>query len=107
MIGVNNVVYCTKCGTKNRDDAALCQNCGAPLHPPAYKYSRNEWDMEDACFGGRNRTLLPLLFGVFIILVGVSLLLERTYSWIRFDNIWPIFIIALGIVILFNALEKR
>jgi len=26
------MVYCTKCGTKNPDDAKTCSQCGAPLY---------------------------------------------------------------------------
>ena len=26
------MVYCTKCGTKNADDATMCVNCGASLY---------------------------------------------------------------------------
>ena len=28
------MAFCTKCGTKNEDDAAFCKSCGAPI-PPA------------------------------------------------------------------------
>jgi uncharacterized membrane protein YvbJ len=101
------LVYCTKCGTENPDDAVTCSNCGASLQPPAYRYSRRDWDRDDECFGGRSSTTWPLLIGVFIILVGLSSLLERTYYWARFDNLWPIFIIALGLIILYNTLQKR
>ncbi len=27
--------FCTQCGTRNEDDAAFCEQCGAPLHKPA------------------------------------------------------------------------
>ena len=31
IVGENLMVYCTKCGTKNEDEAKVCVNCGATL----------------------------------------------------------------------------
>jgi hypothetical protein len=62
--------------------------------------------MEDECFGGRSRKMWPLFIGVFIILIGLSSLLENTYSWARFDNIWPLFLIALGLMIVYNRIQR-
>jgi len=106
------VVYCAKCGAQNEDDASHCINCGEALSNTR-RESRN-WeeeievraeefgeraeqfgrrmsgrnrDIEDNCFGGRDRSSGPIIFGVIIILVGLSTLLEKTYSWARFDNL--------------------
>ena len=100
------MVYCTKCGTENTDDAINCVNCGASMQPPAYRRSRRDWDLEDDCFGGRSRTMWPLFIGLFIIMIGLSSLLENTYSWARFDNIWPFFLIALGLTIIYNRIQR-
>lgn len=125
------MVYCSKCGTNNEEDAINCSNCGESLGYE-YKSKRNwedeietraeefgaraerfgrrmssrNWDMENECFGGRSRTVWPLLIGVFIILVGLSSLLEDTYQWARFDNIWPLFLIALGVMIMYNRVQR-
>jgi len=101
------LVYCSKCGEENRDDAVVCKKCGASLYPSAYRDRRDDWDVEDMCFGGRNRTLWPILLGVFIILVGLSSLLERSYRWFRIGTIWPIFLIAIGLLFVYNAMERR
>ena len=119
------MVYCQKCGIKNEDDASNCVNCGEPLNET--RRVRRNWEDEiearadefggrmerigdrmgdDMCFGGRSRTTWPLVIGVFIILVGLSSLLENTYSWARFDNIWPLFLIALGVMILYNRFQR-
>ena len=48
------MVYCTKCGTQNPDDAVNCSNCGAPLREtPNREYRRYRYE-EDMCFGGRS-----------------------------------------------------
>ena len=99
-------MYCTKCGTENLDDASACVNCGSSLNIQPVRKRRNDWDMEDNCFGGRDRSSGPIFFGVIIILFGLSSLLERTYSWARFDNLWPVIIIAIGLMVVYNAMKR-
>jgi hypothetical protein len=86
------------------------------MKPPTYRTRRDRGDdcfggrrgrENDMCFGGRSSQTWPLLIGAFIILMGLSFLLEDTYSWARFDNLWPIFIIALGLIIVTNAFQRR
>jgi hypothetical protein len=104
----DSLVYCTKCGTQNLDDVDICVNCGASLNPPAYRTRQRDWMRnDDMCFGGRSKTMWPLIIGVFIILIGVSNLLEDTYSWARFDNLWPLLIIVIGLIVVTNALQRR
>ena len=102
------MVYCTKCGTENEEDALECKNCGAPLKPSPYRYRRRDrdWDMEDDCFGGRSRSTWPMLIGIFLILLGASTLLDDVFWWASFDTLWPLFIIAIGIIIVSNAMKK-
>ena len=102
------MVYCTKCGTENEEDAEVCKNCGASLRPPAYRTSkRRDWDYDDECFGGRNRMTWPLLIGAFLILLGLSTLLEDMFWWAGWDTLWPVFIIAIGVMIVSNAYSRR
>ncbi len=102
------MVYCTKCGTENEEDAEVCKNCGASLRPPAYRTSRRrDWDYDDECFGGRNRMTWPLLIGAFLILMGLSTLLEDMFWWAGWDTLWPLFIIAIGVMIVSNAYSRR
>ncbi len=102
------MVYCTKCGTENEEDAEVCKNCGASLRPPAYRTSRRrDWDFDDECFGGRNRMTWPLLIGAFLILMGLSTLLEDMFWWAGWDTLWPLFIIAIGVLIVSNAYSRR
>jgi uncharacterized membrane protein YvbJ len=105
---VTALVYCTKCGTENEEDAEVCKNCGASLRPPAYRTSRRrDWDFDDECFGGRNRMTWPLLIGAFLILIGLSTLLEDMFWWAGWDTLWPLFIIAIGVMIVSNAYRRR
>jgi uncharacterized membrane protein YvbJ len=101
------MVYCTSCGTENLDDADICANCGASMRVHRSRGRTYDRDIEDQCFGGRGKTMWPILIGVFIILIGLSSLLERTYSWARFDNIWPLFIIALGLLVVYNTMQRK
>ncbi len=100
------MVYCTKCGTENEDDADVCKNCGASLHPPAYRTRRRDWDYDDY-FGGRNRMTWQLLIGAFLILLGLSSLLEDIFWWAGWDTLWPLFIIAIGVMIISNAYGRH
>ena len=100
------MVYCTKCGTENKDDAQYCVKCGAPLYgerrerPEKYeKHEKEEREEREMCFG----TSVPSSFwgifiGVIIILVGLSMLLQI--------EAWPLIIIALGIMILISVLTR-
>jgi len=63
--------------------------------------------MEDDCFGGHDRTTWPLIFGSFLILLGLSTLLDDVFGWFRFDTLWPLFIIGIGLLIVSNAMRKR
>jgi len=124
------MVFCAKCGTQNDDDAAHCAKCGEPLGS-TQRGSRN-WEeeievraeefgeraerfgrrmsarnMDDECFGGRDRSTGPLVFGVIIILVGLSSLLRDTYSWARIGNLWPVILIGLGLLTVYNATQRR
>jgi hypothetical protein len=58
------------------------------------------------CFGGASRTTWPLIIGAFIILIGLSNLLDNTFFWARFDNLWPLFIIVIGLVIVIKAMQQ-
>ena len=104
------MVYCSKCGTQNRDDARNCTNCGAPLQTVGERYPGSEREhyrrVENGCFGLPNGgAIAALVFGAIIILVGVSLFLQANYD-ISF-NFWPLIIVILGLLILAGGLYNR
>jgi uncharacterized membrane protein YvbJ len=95
------MVYCTKCGTLNPDDAVNCSKCGAPLNPAPYRSYRRFRPEEDMCFGGRSH-VWGIIIGLFIVMIGVSSLLGGNI-W---DKVWPMFIILIGAIIVVNALRR-
>lgn len=111
------MVYCVKCGAKNSDDAKTCSQCGTPLYALTEgEFRRHEKEcfgarggveprerVEEECFGiPRGSAVAGLAFGVIIILVGFSLLLQELYGikvpW------WPFVVILFGVLILVGAI---
>jgi hypothetical protein len=98
---IEKMVYCVKCGTKNEDDAKVCAKCGASLYTtgePEY-YRR----LEHECFGiPRGGAIITMIFGLFIILWGLSFFLQEAYG-INLP-IWPFAIILFGLLIIIGAI---
>jgi len=96
------MVYCTKCGAKNEETAAVCVKCGAPLHKtaaPPWTYERRQAEKE--CFGlPHGGAIVGLIIGMIIILVGVSQLPGIDFG----EYIWPLIIIIFGILLIAGAL---
>ena len=106
------MVNCPKCGTENKEGAKYCTKCGAALKN---SHSRvDEWGdefgkqmerwgeqfgkrMEDECFRYPSSSVVPgLVIGILIVLAGIL--------WIiGFQFIWPVLIIAFGILIIAGA----
>ena len=94
------MVYCTKCGTKNEEDAVVCVKCGASLVTrPPWRRKRPE----EECFGlPHGGAIVGLVIGIIIILAGISWLVSEVYE-IEFE-IWPLIVIIFGILVLAGAL---
>ncbi len=100
------MVICPKCGQENPDGSKFCSNCGTNLigaetKSPSSRYLRTrsyEW---------RNRRQLfwPFLIGFFLIIWGLSQILEIYYRisipW------WPIILVAIGVYLIIRALMHR
>ena len=111
------MVYCTKCGTKNPDDAKTCSQCGAPLYSLGEREQRRRKEgecfgthraeepykrVEEECFGiPRGGAIFGLVIGAIIILAGFSFLFQELYNisipW------WPFVVILFGILIIIGA----
>ena len=92
------MVYCTKCGTKNEEDATLCVKCKEPLN--VYQTVRREQrHKESECFGLPNGgSIAGLVIGLIIVLWGVTSVLEITLE------LWPLIIIIFGTLMVAGAL---
>lgn len=91
------MVYCTKCGTQNADDARVCSKCGASLYAVGERehYRR----MESECFGiPRGGTIVAIAIGLIIVLWGLFAIFAPDV------NVWPIAVIIFGILIVIGAL---
>ena len=102
------MVYCTKCGTQNEDDAKYCSKCGADLEgslEKSWERRAEEWGeqfgrrAEEECFGlPHGGAIVGLIIGIIIILVGVSWI--TGFEW---EFFWPSIVIIFGILILAGA----
>jgi uncharacterized membrane protein YvbJ len=113
------MVYCTHCGTKNKDGANFCMKCGAKLtvstetslekriEEGAEEFGKRaeEWGkdfekhVETECFGlPHGGTIFGLIIGLIIILVGVTSLTGIDLHF------WPLAIIVFGLLVFGGAL---
>ncbi len=94
------MVYCTKCGTKNEDDAVVCVKCNAPLgsHQTVRRERRRK---ESECFGLPNGgSIAGLVIGLIIILWGVTAVLGVDFG----DYLWAFIIIIFGTLMVVGAI---
>ncbi len=111
------MVHCPKCWTKNEEDAKYCAKCGAALEGSRsaraldsverlgedFGKRAERWGeqfgkrMENECFGSPNvGAIAGLIIGILIVLAGIL--------WVAgFTFMWPVLIIALGILIIAGA----
>jgi uncharacterized membrane protein YvbJ len=97
------MVYCTKCGAQNPDDATVCAKCGASLYAVGERehYKR----METECFGiPRGGAIVGIAIGVIIVLWGLIVILQQADVLPSNVNVWPIAVIIFGILIVVGAL---
>jgi ribosomal protein L37E len=107
------MVYCSRCGNQNPDDAKNCSNCGAPLYTVGQQYPGSEREhykrMENECFGLPNGGMIVgVIFGIIILFAGVGLFLESSGIIVSFwSYLWPLIVIIFGLLIIAGALFRR
>jgi uncharacterized membrane protein YvbJ len=101
------MVYCTKCGTKNPDDATICSNCGAALYPTREERRGYYRRYENECFGiPHGGAIVGAAIGLIILLAGVIIILQQEDLIPATVDIWPIVLIVFGVLILVGALFR-
>ena len=99
------MVYCSKCGTKNEEDAEVCASCGAQLYMTR-REARRARRVEKECFGlPHGRSVFGLFIGAVIILAGFIFLLQRMGLITEdFEVLWPFIVIVFGILFVVGAI---
>jgi uncharacterized membrane protein YvbJ len=101
------MVYCTKCGTKNPDDATTCSNCGAAINPAREERSRHYRRYEDECFGiPHGGAIVGMTIGLIIVLAGFIIILQQENLIAANVSLWPFVLIIFGVLILVGALFR-
>ncbi|MCW4009672.1 MAG: zinc ribbon domain-containing protein [Candidatus Bathyarchaeota archaeon] len=104
------MVYCSKCGTLNSDDANVCGNCGAPLATAARQKQYAPWNhrhYQKEYHTGRGSGFGALFAGIVIILVGLALLFSQIYGIkINWDVWFAIGIVIVGLWLIFVAFRR-
>jgi len=102
------MVYCSKCGKKNEDDAEFCAKCGASL--TGVKVSEKEWDKrcDEECHGGGRGG--AIFWGIIIILVGLWIIFEfvlkniaetvPALKWVETFPFFWIFALVIGVFVI-------
>ena len=97
------MVYCTKCGTKNPDDATVCTQCGASLEigGEARHYRR----METECFGiPHGRAVVGIAIGAVILIWGLVMILQQANIISPSVEVWPFAVMIFGVLVVIGAL---
>jgi cytochrome c biogenesis protein CcdA len=101
------LVYCSKCGTENKEDTGYCIECGKILYPIKSRekdedvcFGRTERELEDECFGiPYGGALVGLIIGIFIIIIGLAIALKlEIWRWIG-----TFILIIVGLIIIIGA----
>lgn len=106
------MVYCTKCGTQNPDEAAVCSKCGASLQTLGPRRrsrsesecfgSREDLRREEECFGlPYGGAIVGIIFGIIIVFLGIAIYTGLTNVW---NVLGPLVIVIVGILIIAGAL---
>lgn len=107
------MAYCTKCGTKNEDDAEFCKKCGTSL-TGAIKV--HEKDDDCVCSGSKQNPLVPVFWGVVVILFGlwivISFIIPDSYlpPGLQDFSFWGLIILIIAIAVIltgFRIITKK
>jgi uncharacterized membrane protein YvbJ len=89
------MVYCSRCGHKNDDDAIFCGNCGVNLEHPEDRYKKDD---DCVCESNNRNPLTPVFWGIVVILIGIFIIDQAVF------NIFPIDFCGLILLIIAIAI---
>ena len=108
------MVYCSKCGNQNPDEATFCNKCGAPIHAaaaPQWQPKREDCDRGDQPCTGTKRGD-AIFWGIIVILIGLWILFEfvlksllPSSNWVHSVEIWWIFGLVIAIAIIVGGIR--
>jgi ribosomal protein L40E len=107
------MTYCSKCGTKNDDDAEFCKKCGTQLKG---RIKEHYQDDDCVCGSSKQNPFVPVFWGLAVIIFGLwilfSFVIPSEYIPPLFHEIsfWGfiVFIFALAIILTgLRILTKR
>lgn len=97
------MVYCTKCGKENLDEAKYCVNCGVTLQPESIEPMERRREQE--CFGlPHGGAIVGIIFGVILIFWALFEVLKQARIIPIYLEIWPLAVIVFGILIVIGAI---
>jgi len=108
------MTYCSKCGTKNEDDAEFCKKCGTSLKGTAKPYDRDD-KCEEECVAGKNNPFAPVFWGIIVILIGLFILFELVLkdetlavnlpAWLQDFNFWWLIGLVIAIAVIATGIR--
>lgn len=120
-------MYCTRCGTKNEEDAAFCKKCGIDLHgpssgptpgptpgpaypPPAPGKSKQDEECERECKGSDRES--SMWWAIIVVIIGSWIIWEfglknvvDTPDWMNDDIFCTAIWIMVGIAVVAAGLR--
>jgi len=101
------MVYCTKCGAQNPDDAKVCTRCGASLYIVGEKQTEHYEPyrrMEHECCGVPGGAAIFLAaIGLIILLAGLIGILQQL-GYLQGVSLGPFVLIIFGVLIVIGAI---
>ncbi|UCF12360.1 MAG: zinc-ribbon domain-containing protein [Thermoplasmatales archaeon] len=107
------MAYCTKCGTKNEDDAEFCKKCGASLTGVKKEHEKDD---DCVCSGSKQNPLVPVFWGIVVILFGLwivfSFIIPRDYlpAGLQEFSFWGLILLIIAVAVIltgFRILTKK
>ena len=102
------MAYCSKCGTKNEEDAEFCKKCGASLKGVA---KHHEEDEDCVCSGNKQNPYVPVFWGIVVILFGLwiifSFVIPRSYLPVEMQDfsLWGLILLIIAIAIILTGIR--